>query len=175
MSYALLFGILFAAGLFIVFMSFDRGTAVADEHIEQRLKGYGEIGPVTLDEIELQKTFDERVLRPNLERIGRFLTDRTPQKSRDSLRSKLSLAGNPGNLSVGGFQALRDVAAGLGVILGGLLGLLVGRGSVGLVLGIAVGALVGFYAPMYWINSLAGSRRAQIQKGLPDAMDLLTI
>ena len=174
MSISLVLGVAFAIGLFMVFMSLDRRGAVADDHIEQRLKGYGEIEPTTLDEIELQKSFEERVLRPNLERVGRFLADRTPQKSRDSLRSKLALAGNPGNLSVGGFQALRDVAAGIGVVLGGLLGLLIGH-TVGLAIGVAVGALVGFYGPMYWINSLAGTRRVEIQKSLPDAMDLLTI
>ena len=174
MSLALVFGLLFAFGVFVVFMSLDRRGAVADDHIEQLLKGYGEIEPTTLDEIELQKSFEERVLRPNLERVGRFLADRTPEKSRESLRAKLALAGNPGNLSVGGFQALRDVAAGLGVVLGGLLGLLLGH-TVGLVIGMAAGALVGFYGPMYWVNSLAGSRRIDIQKALPDAMDLLTI
>jgi tight adherence protein C len=174
MNLAVLLGVAFAAGLFMVFMSLDRRGAVADDHIEQRLKGYGDIEPTTLDEIELERSFEERVLRPNLERAGRFLADRTPQKSRDSLRHKLALAGNPGNLSVGGFQALRDVAAGIGVVVGGLLGLLIGH-TVGLVIGIAVGALIGFYAPMYWINSLSGSRRIDIMKGLPDAMDLLTI
>ncbi|HVD02514.1 MAG TPA: type II secretion system F family protein [Candidatus Dormibacteraeota bacterium] len=174
MTISLLLGLVFAAGLFVVFMSLDRKGAVADEHLEQRLKGYGEIEPTTLDQIELQKSFEERVLRPQLERIGRILSDRTPQKSRDSLRYTLALAGNPGNLSVGGFQALRDVAAGLGVVLGGLLGLLVGH-TVGLAIGLAAGALIGFYAPMYWLNSLTGGRRIEIQKALPDAMDLLTI
>ena len=174
MTTTLLLGIVFGAGLFLIFLSLDRRGAVADEHLEQRLKGYGEIEPTTLDEIELQKPFEERVLRPNLERVGRFLSDRTPQKSRDALRGKLALAGNPGNLSVGGFQALRDVAAGVGVVLGGLLGLLLGH-TVGLAIGVAGGALIGFYAPMYWVNSLAGSRRVEIQKSLPDAMDLLTI
>ena len=169
-------GLAFAFGLFLVFMSLDRRSgAVADDHLEQRLKGYGDIEPITLDEIELQKPFGERVLRPGLERVGRFLSDRTPTKSRDALRLKLSLAGNPGNLSVGGFTALRDVGAVVGLVLGLLVGLLVGHGLIGPIVGIAVGALVGFYVPVYWIGSLAGSRRIEIQKALPDAMDLLTI
>jgi tight adherence protein C len=169
-------GLAFAFGLFMVFMSLDRRPgAVADDHIEQRLKGYGEIEPVTIDEIELQKPFEERVLRPALERIGRFLSDRTPQKSRDSLRQKLAVAGNPGNLTVGGFTAVRDVAAVIGLVLGLLIGLLIGHGFIGPVIGMALGALVGFYAPLYWINSITGSRRIEIQKALPDAMDLLTI
>ena len=115
------------------------------------------------------------VRRPPHGRAVRFLSDRTPQKSRDALRLKLSLAGNPGNLSVGGFTALRDVAAVVGLVLGLLIGLLIGHGFIGPVVGIAVGALIGFYVPVYWIGSLSGSRRLEIQKALPDAMDLLTI
>jgi tight adherence protein C len=168
-------GLAVAFGLFMVFMSLDRRDAVGDDHLEQRLKGYGEIEPATIDEIELQKSFEERVLRPALERAGRFLSDRTPQKSRDSLRMKLTLAGNPGNLTVGGFTALRDVAAVILAGLGLLIGFLVGFGFVGPVSGLAIGAIIGFYAPLYWINSLTGSRRIEIQKALPDAMDLLTI
>jgi tight adherence protein C len=169
-------GLAFAFGLFLVFMSLDRRSgAVADDHLEERLRGYGDIEPKTLDEIELQTPFEERVLRPLLERVGRVLSDRTPQKSRDALRLKLSLAGNPGNLSVGGFTALRDVAAVVGLVLGLLIGLLVPFGLIGPVVGIAVGTLIGFYVPVYWIGSLAGSRRIEIQKALPDAMDLLTI
>ena len=176
MAINLVLGLVFAAGLFVVFSSLDRRNVVADDHIEERLKGYGDIEPMTLDEIELQKPFEERVLRPALERAGRFINERTPQKSRDNLRFKLALAGNPGNLSVGGFQALRDVVAVVVLILGGLLGLLVAQHNpIGLVIGGAVGAIIGFYGPMYWLNSLTGSRRIEIQKALPDTMDLLTI
>jgi tight adherence protein C len=176
MVFNLTIGLAVAFGLFLVFVSLDRRPgAVGDDHIEQRLKGYGEIEPVTIDEIELQKPFEERVLRPALERAGRFLSDRTPQKSRDALRVKLALAGNPGNLTVGGFAALRDVAAVVLAGLGLLIGLLVGFGLVGPVVGVAVGAIIGFYAPLYWITSLTGGRRIEIQKALPDAMDLLTI
>src|SRR5260221_448602 len=67
------------------------------------------------------------------------------------------------------------IGAGIGMVLGLLIGLLVGHGFIGPVAGIAVGALIGFYAPLYWVNSLTGSRRIEIQRALPDAMDLLTI
>ncbi|TME16244.1 MAG: type II secretion system F family protein, partial [Chloroflexi bacterium] len=32
-----------------------------------------------------------------------------------------------------------------------------------------------YYGPIFWLSSAAGRRRKQIQKALPDAMDLLTI
>ena len=165
--------IVFGAGIFLAISSMDR-TVAKDDELERMLKGYGEIEQINIDEIELRKPFEERVLRPALEQFGRFLGDRTPQKSRDNLRVKLSVAGNPGNLSVGGFQAVRQVGAFLGLVVGALLGLLLFQ-IPGLAIGIALGALIGFYAPMYWVNSLIGSRRIDIQKSMPDAMDLLTI
>jgi hypothetical protein len=58
MNLAVLLGVAFAAGLFMVFMSLDRRGAVADDHIEQRRKGYGDIEPTTLDEIELERSFE---------------------------------------------------------------------------------------------------------------------
>jgi tight adherence protein C len=173
MSTNIFIGVFFAAGLFLIFYSLDKRKP--NDVLEQRLKGYGEIEHFTLDDIELQKSFDERVLRPSLERVGKLIADRTPEKSRDSLRVKLSVAGNPGNLSVGGFTALRDGVAIVGLVLGVLLGVLVNHSVLGGVVGGAVGVLVGFYAPLYWLNYLAGGRRKQIQRSLPDAMDLLTV
>ena len=35
--------------------------------------------------------------------------------------------------------------------------------------------IVGLYGPIYWLRTKVEQRRTQIQKGLPDAMDLLTI
>ncbi len=173
MLIAAFFGLLFAAGLFIAINSMG-GTVASSDYLEERLKGYGDLEPMSIDQLELRKPFEERVLRPLLEWIGRFLSDRTPQKSRDNLRVKLSMAGNPGGLSVGGFQALRDLAAVVGFVFGALLGLLLFH-IVGLVIGLAIGTLIGFYGPLYWLTSLGGGRRKDIQKALPDAMDLLTI
>ena len=169
-----LLGLLFAAGLFVVFFSLDKRKEAGDA-LEERLRGYGEIEHFTLDEIELEKSFDERVLRPTIERIGKMIADRTPEKSRDTLRVKLSVAGNPGNLSVGGFTAVRDGVAIIALILGVLLGILINHSVLAGVAGGAVGVIVGFYGPIYWLNMLAGGRRKQIQRALPDAMDLLTV
>ena len=58
--------------------------------------------------------------------------------------------------------------------LGLLLGLLIG-GLVYTVGGLAVGAILGYYLPVLWLKQKVDARRSAIQKGLPDAMDLLVI
>ena len=171
---SLLLGILFAVGAFLALSGLDRRRG-GDEQIERALKGYGEISPVTLDQMELETPFEERVLRPALERIGKFISERTPEKSRYSLRLKLALAGNPGGLSVGGFQALRDAVAVAFIPIVALLALALFHSVIWAIVGGVVGVVVGFYAPILWLNSISDRRRSQIRKALPDAMDLLTI
>jgi tight adherence protein C len=43
------------------------------------------------------------------------------------------------------------------------------------VLALAVGTVVGYFLPQLWLRQKVNDRRREIQKGLPDAMDLLVI
>jgi tight adherence protein C len=173
-------GILYAAiaagGIFLVFwgMYATRGQAVSGDLVQDRLAAFSGDKPLTLDEVELQKPFEERFIRPIIDRLGKYLSENTPEKQRQDMQNRLNLAGRPGNLSPSDFQALRYGAAVVFFILGLLVGLLF-HTPVGLVVSAAVGALLGFFAPSYYITSKVGARRKEIQLGLPDVMDLLTI
>jgi tight adherence protein C len=149
------------------------------EMVQQRLQVYGAGGVtaervLSIDEVELQKPFTERFLRPAIERLGNLLSRSTPQKARQDLDNRLELAGRPGNLTPADFGAIRIVAAAIVAAIGLLLGLLMGS-TLNAVVGLAVGAILGYYAPVMWLKQKVDARRAAIQKGLPDAMDLLVI
>jgi tight adherence protein C len=58
--------------------------------------------------------------------------------------------------------------------VGLLLGLLLAN-PVYLVISIAIGAILGYYLPVMWLRQKVDARRAEIQKALPDAMDLMVI
>jgi tight adherence protein C len=111
--------------------------------VQQRLQVYGGEEPLTLEEVELQRPFSERFLRPAIERLGSLLSRSTPQKARQDLMNRLDLAGRPGNLTPEDFGAVRLVAAAV--------------------------------VPVLWLKQKVDARRAEIQRGLPDAMDLLVI
>src|SRR4029077_12011000 len=70
--------------------------------------------------------------------------------------------------------AVRLVAAAVMGALGLLLGLLL-TGTLYIVGGLVVGVILGYYAPVLWLKQKVDGRRAEIQKGLPDALDLLVI
>ena len=148
------------------------------EMVQQRLQIYGGGAvaekPLTLEQMELQRPFSERFLRPTIERLGSMLSRSTPQKARQDLMNRLEMAGRPLNLTPEDFAAVRLVAAAVMAAVGLLVGLLLAN-PVYLVISLAVGAILGYYAPPLWIKQKVDARRAEIQKGLPDAMDLLVI
>src|SRR5205807_7934225 len=119
--------------------------------VQQRLSVYGGEKPLSVEEIELQRPFSERVLRPSIERLGSLLSRSTPQKARQDLMNRLELAGRPGNLTPEDFAAVRLVAAAVMAALGLLVGLLLGN-PVYLVISLAVGAILGYYAPVAWLK-----------------------
>jgi tight adherence protein C len=180
MNVTLLLAIIVGLGVLMIFYGLARTPSTnTAEMVQQRLQVYGAGGtlpdkPLSLEEVELSRPFSERFLRPAIERLGSIMSRSTPQKARQDLDNRLELAGRPGNLTPADFGAIRIVAAAIGAALGLLLGLLMGTAMYA-VIGLAVGAILGYYAPVMWLKQKVDARRAAIQKGLPDAMDLLVI
>src|SRR5437899_12618530 len=85
-------------GIFIIFLGIARTPQVnTAQMVQQRLSVYGGEKPLTIEEVELQRPFTERFLRPSIERLGSFLSCSPPAKARQDLTKKLQLAGRPGN------------------------------------------------------------------------------
>ena len=132
---------------------------------------------VSLEDIELQQPFMERVVIPIIRRFGEISTRFTPQKLLQETTLKLELAGNPGRIDASTFLATRFVGA---AVFGGLL-LLVSflstnkwpLGRVVLVVGIF--SALGFFFPQLWLQSRINRRQTEVRKAMPDALDLLTI
>jgi tight adherence protein C len=175
MSTTLLLALVVGLGVLMIFIGLartpSRNTA---EMVAQRLSVYGGEKPLTLEEVELQRPFSERFLRPAIERLGSMMSRSTPQKARQNLMNRLDLAGRPGNLTPEDFAAVRIVAAAVLAAAGLLIGLLLAN-PIYLVISMVIGAALGFYAPVLWLKQKVDARRSEIQKGLPDAMDLLVI
>jgi len=162
-------------GVLMIFIGLARTPSTnTAAMVQQRLSVYGGEKPATLEEMELQRPFSERFLRPAIERLGSLLSRSTPQKARQNLMNRLDLAGRPGNLTPEDFAAVRIVAAAVMAAIGLLLGLLLAN-PVYLIVSLAGGAILGYYLPVLWLKQKVDARRSEIQKGLPDAMDLLVI
>lgn len=133
--------------------------------------------PRTLQEIELQAPFTERFLRPMMSGIARIIARFTPGGALESTQKRLIHAGFAGRLQASDFLGMK----GFGAIIGGVIGvgtslrLIPSWGTVGLVLCVAMFGALGYYMPDLWLRGRERQRRDQIQRALPDAIDLLTI
>ena len=175
MSTTMILAIAVGIGVLMIFIGLARtpssNTALT---VQQRLSVYGGEKPMSVEEIELQRPFSERVMRPAIERLGSLLSRSTPQKARQDLLNRLELAGRPGNLTPEDFAAVRLVAAAIFGALGVLIGLLLSN-PLYLVIALVAGVILGYYMPVLWLKQKVDARKAEIQKNLPDALDLLVI
>src|SRR5579859_4031859 len=175
MGTTMLLALIVAVGVLMIFVGLARTPQTnTAQMVQQRLSAYGGDKPLTIEEMELQRPFSERFLRPAMEQIGRRLSRTTPQKARQDLLNKLDLAGRPGNLTPEDFAAVRLIAAAVTAAVGLLVGLLLAN-PLYIGIAIAAGAALGFFLPVLWLNQKVDGRRKEIQKGLPDALDLLVI
>jgi tight adherence protein C len=178
MSQTILLALLAAGGILMIAVGLARTpSSSAADMVQERLQAYGggtSGKPLTEDEIVLQKPFTERVLRPFILNLGNRFSRSTPERARNDLQNRLNLAGRPGNLGPSEFIAVRYVAAVVLFAVGLLIGLLFGNPTF-IAVGAAIGGILGFFGPLYWLRTKVQQRRSEIQKSLPDAMDLLTI
>jgi tight adherence protein C len=124
---------------------------------------------------ELEPSFQERVLNPLLDRfvvIGKRIT---PADHADRIRKKLDIAGNPPGWTVDRVTALKVVGLAGGAAAAVLFALTMSFGVAPTLAAIGIGAVAGYFGPNMYLYQKGYDRTAQMQRALPDALDLLVI
>jgi tight adherence protein C len=132
------------------------------------------VQPKSLEEMELQQPFYDRVLKPTIQRLAR-VGRRQEGGMIARIDAKLEKAGYPGGLRGADWVGVKLLALiGIG-ILGFVLGLLLTRQFVVALLFLLVGAAIGYIGPEFWLGRKIKARSMALTLQLPDALDLLTI
>src|SRR5581483_7017535 len=125
--------------------------------VAMRLSQFAE-RPRSLEEMELEQPFSERVLRPMIQRLAQFgerfsrKKNQTPQQREsniDKTRRRLLLAGSPNRWTASDWLGVKIFAALVGAGIGTLLTALF-AGDL-FFLGIPIGGGIGFLAPELWL------------------------
>ena len=162
----------------IVLIIVGMRDASEGDPLQERLAEFAARGEqATLEEIELSQPLSERIILPMARRLGDFAVRFTPQNALQATARKLELAGNPRGLEPSTFWALRIILS-VGLSLAILL--VLWRSNIDWTFGrkiliVAIMVGVGFYLPEMMITSRIQRRQKEIVKGMPDALDLLTI
>ncbi len=122
---------------------------------------------------ELSGSLVNRILLPSFKSLGRLLGRLTPSSTLQGLNRQLSIAGNPLGLGAREFYGIRMIFLMLGLCV---IYLSLRPGFTLTRLMIAVLALyVTVYFPKIWLRGRVRSRQNKIRKGLPDALDMLSV
>lgn len=168
--------VMLVVGIGMVVFALTRDRA-QPEAISERLSHFTE-RQLSLEELELQQPFSQRVLIPLARSILVQIGKLGPRQSAERVRLNLQQAGNPGNMTPMMFTGIRIVLALLLMALFAVVTLtnpsLVG-GLLRAVLATLMGAIIGYLLPGIWLGQQMKKRKHNITKQLPDVLDLLTI
>jgi tight adherence protein C len=123
---------------------------------------------------DLDKSFGERVLEPLQARalaIGRRISG---ADTAERIRRKLDTAGNPAGWTVDRVVSGKVLGAVVGLLLGLVFQLMLDGAALRIIVVLGV-AVAGFFAPNMYLYQKAHDRSEQLVRGLPDAIDLMTI
>jgi len=140
---------------------------------DYRMAGDPKASPIVPREIS--GSFFNRTIGNWFKKLLNYLGKFAPQKMLAETEHKLIIAGNPGNLSATGFFALRLLFLMGGVFLAYLLNRdLTNIDMTSVLLGVLV-IIISWLLPASWLNGRVRSRQDDIQRGLPDALDMLSV
>lgn len=125
-------------------------------------------------ELEMSRSFQERVFRPLLQRLYGLGNALTPKKNIRKLSEDLNRAGMGDRWQVADFLGLRflcGIAVGIAVLLSTLASNPVSSSLAFATAGFALG----LYVPNFWLKGRVRKRQKAIMRGLPDALDLMSI
>jgi tight adherence protein C len=166
-------------GVLIVFLGL-RSFTVSD--VTQRLNRFVSVQPAQLSttqpaasirRTDLTGSFRTRMLEPFIHQIGGIFGRFTPSGSIDRLEHQLEIADRPYGLGPREFYGFRIIFIILGIWLAFTL---LQRGTdLIYLIGAGLTAYVGLFGPTIWLKRRVRKRQDQIRKGLPDALDMLSV
>jgi tight adherence protein C len=168
----LIASVLLGLSVILIFVGLSIPSQPSPE--QERLQTYGS-RPRTLAEMEMALPFSERVALPLIRGIAGVLNRLTPQRNVENVKRQLELAGNPNNWSAADFLGVRGLAAIVTLVIVVILTMLLRPPPPQNFLFWGLGLVLGFYLPAFWLTSKIRARQHDIQRALPDALDLLTI
>jgi tight adherence protein C len=163
------------AAVAILLIVFGVAARPSEDAVQARLSQLV-VQPKTLEEMEMQRPFSERVLRPMVQRLAKLGRRQDQGGLIQRIDAKLERAGYPGGLRGADWVGVKLMSLIAFAVIGFLLGLLIGKGAIILgLLFMIVGGAVGYIAPEFWLGKKIAARSMAMVLQLPDALDLLTI
>lgn len=177
--------ILFAIiGLLVVgggiFMLYYSVSMISNNDVTLRLKDLvvessegRQADVVSVETRDLTGPLISRVLVPTIRRVGDYIGQFTPASSIEKINRDLGIAGYPFRMGAREYYGLRVLLMVVGLVMdvwllsGGINQARLGASVLILILMLIL--------PIYWLRNLVNKRQDAVRKGLPDALDMLSV
>jgi tight adherence protein C len=118
-------------------------------------------------------SFFSRIVIPAIRGVGGFFGRITPSGAIENISKKLMIAGNPMGLGAREYYGISIASTLLGVYLAFVI---IRRGTslVNVLLSILI-LILFYYAPKAWLQNRVTGRQNKVRRGLPDALDMLSV
>ena len=140
---------------------------------EQEDQGRKWMGLFSLQPRELSGSMTSRLVLPFLKRIGNKFSRFTPTNAIENVRQDLYVAGNPLGFGPGEFLGVRLAMVLAGILLA-LLFLRRDFNQLNILIGILI-PIACYIVPILWLRLSVRSQQNKIRKGLPSALDILSV
>jgi tight adherence protein C len=171
MSPELLIAVLAAGAVLLI--TYGVAARPSDDAVQTRLSQLV-VQSKSLEQMELEQPFYERVLRPMIQRLAR-VSRRQEGGMIARIDAKLEKAGYPGGLRGADWVGVKLLALITFAVISFLLGLLLTQTFAAALLAALLGAAIGYLAPEFWLGRKMRARSMAMMLQLPDCLDLLTI
>lgn len=131
--------------------------------------------PIPIRQQELSFPLFQRFIKPILTGMTGALARYMPAAGTETLEKRLLEAGRPWNLSPRELLAVKYVLSGMGALILIELGKLLGQSAIQSAVMAFAGCIAGWMLPDVVINYKIRQRKGQVEKNLPDVLDLITV
>jgi tight adherence protein C len=146
-----------------------------DERLSRSL-GSSSFEPTRLHDVEMRRSFAQRVILPVARQTARAATRLWPETRLRAVQARLLLAGSPGQMRAIDYMSLRLLAGACFFAIAVVYGYLArSKFDLMALMMLVVFVLSGFTLPNFWLARRIKQRQQGIQNALPDAIDMLTI
>lgn len=127
------------------------------------------------DALEMEQSFMTRIVKPALRGWVRRLGQLMPHRNVERMQRNLERAGRPYDFTVSDFLGVRLLS---GLLITASVASLLYLRDIGIprtLLFSLVAGVVGSFLPSYWLRRQIKARQEEIRKGMPDALDMLSV
>lgn len=142
-------------------------------HIKTRLDRYTTSNEKNIERLE--GTLNDRLVKPLLKKANKVVNRLTPNNYLEQIEAKLKEAGNPANINAAGLVLIQTSISVISIIVIVLAGAIY-KAPLNkiVVVAVLIFAFIYFF-PKLFIRQKIQQKHKEIEKDLPDALDLLTV